>query len=142
MTGIVMALLAGLIMSVQGVFNTRLKEASGIWLSNGWVHFSGFVFCLLMWLIFERVGFTKLFQVENKMYLLGGVLGAFIVYTVIVSISELGPAGAIMIILISQMIVAYLIEVFGLFGSDKVGFELNKLIGVAFMLVGIIVFQR
>lgn len=56
---------------------------------------------------------------ENKYTLLGGVIGAFITITVIQSMGALGPAKAAMLIVISQLIVAYLIELMGLFGVDK-----------------------
>ncbi len=73
--------------------------------------------------------------------LLGGVIGAFITLTVIKSMGSLGPARAVMLIVISQLIVAYLIEIFGLFGTEKVAFEWRKLIGMAVSIIGIIIFK-
>lgn len=128
-------------MSVQGVFNTRVTKVSSVWVSNGWVHFTGLCVCILFWIFTDRYNISKLFKVENKYYLLGGVLGSFIVYTVIKGISGLGPCLATMIILIVQVSSACLIEMFGLFGTDKVGFEMNKIIGVGIMIAGIIIFQ-
>ena len=58
-------------------------------------------------------------RVDNKVSLLGGVIGAFITFTVVKSVSELGIAKAEITIVVSQVIVAYLIELFGLFGSKK-----------------------
>ena len=46
-------------------------------------------------------------------------MGAFITLTVIKSMDSLGPAKAVMLIVIAQLIVAYLIELFGLFGVEK-----------------------
>jgi transporter family-2 protein len=46
-----------------------------------------------------------------------------------------------MLILISQLIIAYLIELFGFFGTEQIAFDWKKLIGVLVMIVGIIVFQ-
>ncbi len=54
---------------------------------------------------------------------------------------SLGPARAVMLIVISQLIVAYLIEIFGLFGTEKVAFEWRKLIGMAVSIIGIIIFK-
>ena len=73
--------------------------------------------------------------------LLGGVIGAFITVTVIQSMSSLGPARAAMLIVIAQLAVAYLIEVFGIFGVEKVGFEWRKLIGMAVAIAGIVIFK-
>lgn len=73
--------------------------------------------------------------------LLGGVIGAFITYTVVKSMSSLGPAQAVMIIVVSQLLVSYLIEVFGLFGVEKVAFEWKRLLGMALAIAGIILFK-
>ena len=74
--------------------------------------------------------------------LLGGVMGALITYTVIRSMSNLGPAEAVMIIVTAQVLVAYLIELFGLFGVEKVDFQWSKLIGVLLAVGGIILFKK
>ena len=72
-----------------------------------------------------------LWQVDNKYTLLGGVIGAFITITVIQSMGALGPAKAAMLIVISQLAVAYVIELFGLFGVDKEPFEWRKILWIA-----------
>ncbi len=73
--------------------------------------------------------------------LLGGVIGALITYTVIKSIDSLGPGQGILIIVTSQLLVAYLIELFGIFGVDKVGFQWQKLMGIIISIGGIILFK-
>ena len=81
------------------------------------------------------------FSVKPKYMLLGGVIGAFITYTVIKSMGMLGPAKAVMLIVISQLIVAWLIELFGVFGVEKQPFDLRKAIGMAVAVVGVILFK-
>ena len=83
-----------------------------------------------------------MFHMENKYMLLGGVIGAFITLTVIKSMNSLGPAQAVMLIVISQIIIAYLIEGFGLFGVEKTGFEWRKVIGALISIVGIFIFHK
>lgn len=39
--------------------------------------------CAIMWVIDGRPDIMKLFKVDNKITLLGGVIGAFITFTVI-----------------------------------------------------------
>ncbi|NLK65646.1 MAG: DMT family transporter [Tissierellia bacterium] len=140
--GIVFALLAGLLMSVQGVFNTRLMESSNMWAATSWVHISAFAASISLWFFTGREALFSVFDVSGKLYLFSGVIGAFITYTVIKGISDLGPAYATMLILLAQLIVSYLIEVFGLFGTEKISFEWIKFIGVALMVSGIMVFCR
>ena len=83
----------------------------------------------------------EIFAVEPKYYLLGGVIGAFITFTVIAGMSALGPAKAAMLIVISQLAVAYVIELFGLFGVDKEPFEWRKILGLLIAISGIVIFK-
>ena len=62
--------------------------------------------------------------------------------TVIKSMNILGPAKAVLLIVISQIIIAYLIEVFGMFGVEKVDFQWSKLMGAIIAIVGIFIFER
>jgi transporter family-2 protein len=142
MIGIIFALLAGLLMSVQGVFNTRVMDSSSMWVTNSWVQFTAFLVCIVMWFFTGKENLLSVFNVDNKLYLFGGVIGAFITFTVIKSISNLGPIYATMLILIAQLVVSCAIETFGLFGTEKLCFEWSKLIGVALMIAGIIIFKK
>ena len=141
MTGFLIALISGALMSVQGVFNTQVTKTTGMWVSNGWVQFSAFVVCIAAWLIAGRDSVGALARVEPKYMLLGGVIGAFITITVIQSMGSLGPAKSVMLIVISQLIVAYLIELFGLFGAQKQPFEWRKVLGMLISIAGIVIFK-
>ena len=55
--------------------------------------------------------------------------------------ASLGPAKAVLLIVISQLLVAYLIELFGWFGVEKNEFQMTKLIGIIVAVAGFIVFQ-
>lgn len=141
MWGIIIALASGALMSLQGVFNTEVTKQTSIWVSAGWVQFSAFLACVVMWFFSGREEIGGLMQVEPKYMLAGGLMGALITYTVIKSMESLGPAKSVLLIVISQIIVAYGIEVFGLFGVDKTGFEWRKVIGAVIAIAGIIIFR-
>ena len=141
MWGILIALLSGALMSVQGVFNTELTKQTSLWVSTGWVQISAFLVCVAAWLFTGRESVGALMKVENKYILLGGVIGAFITVTVIQSMSSLGPAKAAMLIVIAQLAVAYLIELFGMFGVEKVDYQWRKLLGMAIAIAGIVIFK-
>ena len=119
MVGFLIAVLSGVLMSVQGIFNTQVTKASSIWSAN--------VFAV--------------FRSEPKYLLLGGVLGAGITWTVIKAMAMLGPARAVLFIVVAQIAAAYLVELFGLFGVEKAAWEWRKAIGLAVAAVGIAVFQ-
>lgn len=142
MWGFIIALISGALMSIQGVFNTGITKSSSMWAANSWVQLTAFLVCVIAWFVTGKQNAMGMFHVENKYMLLGGVIGAFITMTVIKGMNSLGPAKAVLIIVISQIIVAYLIELFGLFGVDKVPFQWSKLVGALVAIVGIFIFHR
>jgi transporter family-2 protein len=141
MWGILIALLSGALMSVQGVFNTEVTKQTSLWVSTGWVQFSAFLVCVLAWFFTGRQSIGALWQIDNKYTLLGGMIGAFITITVIQSMGALGPARAAMLIVIAQLSVAYLIELFGLFGVQRQPFQWQKVLGMAISILGIVIFK-
>lgn len=143
MWGIIIALISGALMSIQGVFNTGVTKQAGNWLTNSWVQLTGFIVCVVIWLIKERQenAISSLFQVDHKYMLLGGLIGAFITLTVIISMKNLGPAQAVLLIVISQVVVAYLIELFGWFSVERTGFQWSKLVGVLVAVAGLVIFK-
>lgn len=141
MWGVLVALLSGALMSIQGVFNTQVTKQTSLWVSTGWVQFSAFLVCILAWFFTGRQSIGALWQIENRYTLLGGVIGAFITITVIQSMGTLGPARAAMLIVISQLVIAWVLELFGMFGMEKQPFEWRKLLGMAVAIAGIILFK-
>ena len=141
MIGFFIALISGALMSIQGVFNTQVTKDSSIWVANVFVQLTALLVCLGAWLCVDCSSFGALFKVEPKYMLLGGAIGAFITYTVIKSMEMLGPARAVMLIVIAQLIVAYVIELFGWFGVEKQPLEWRKIIGMIIAIAGIIIFK-
>ncbi len=141
MVGFFIAVLSGICMSVQGVFNTEVTKQSGLWVTNVFVQASAMFVCFIVWVLTDRSSFGALFKVEPKYMLLGGAIGAVITYTVIKSMDAMGPAKAVMFIVTAQVISAYLIEVLGLFGVEKQPFEWRKVLGMCIAIAGIVVFK-
>ncbi len=140
MWGYIIALLSGLLMSVQGVMNTGVTRQTSIWVAAGFVQLSAFVICVIAWLVTGRESVSALWSVSPKYMLAGGVIGSFITITVIKSMSLLGPAKSVMLIVVMQIITAYVIELLGLFGSEKASFSWGKVIGAVISIVGIVIF--
>ncbi len=141
MLGMIIALISGALMSIQGVLNTQLTKQTSVWVSNSWVQFSALIICLGAWAVTDRKSFAMLWQVEHKYVLLGGIIGAFITLTVILSMKNLGPAQAALLIVVAQLAVAYVIELFGWFDVEKTQFSWVKLVGLLIAVGGITLFQ-
>ena len=140
MAGFIIAIISGALMSLQGVFNTNVTKSSSIWVAAGFVQITAFVTCLVMWFFNRRPEIGGIFRVDNKLSLLGGVIGAFITFTVVKSVSELGIAKAEITIVVAQVIMAYIIELFGLFGSKKAEFSWLKLLALVIAVGGVFMF--
>lgn len=141
MIGFLIALLSGALMSIQGVFNTQVTKSSGIWAANVFVQFTALLVCIGAWFMTERSPLGNVFRVQPKYMLLGGVIGAFITYTVIKGMDVLGPAQAVLLIVVAQLAVAYVIELFGWFGVEKQPWSIRKVIGMAVAIAGIVIFK-
>ena len=142
MWGIIIGMISGALMSVQGVFNSEVTKQSSVWLAAAFVQISAFVVCVAAWFVTGRDGtIGSLWQVHPKYMLLGGAIGAFITYTVIQAMNQCGPARAVVFIVTAQIIVAYVIELMGIFGVDKQPFEWRRVLGMAICIGGIILFK-
>ena len=49
MFGMLISILSGALMSIQGVFNTAVTKQSGIWIASGFVQFTALLVCILQW---------------------------------------------------------------------------------------------
>ena len=123
MAGFIVAIISGALMSLQGVLNTNVTKASSIWVAAGFVQLTALATCIIMWLFNGRPDISGIFQVENKISLLGGVIGAFIT-------------------LVAQVTVAYIIELMGLFGSKKADFSWLKLLALIIAMGGVFMFYN
>lgn len=141
MWGIIFSIISGVAMSVQGVFNTQLTKKIGVWETTVLTQGIALLTALIV-LFFAGDGSFKNLRDANKLYLLAGVLGTVITFTVIQSMSDLGPAVAVATILVAQLVAAALINHFGWFGTEVVHTSvIRQLIGVAVMITGIIIFK-
>ena len=140
MWGIIIALLSGLLMSVQGVMNTSVTRQTSLWLSAGFVQLSALIVCIVAWFFTGRQNLMDLTKVTPKYLLLGGIIGAFITITVVKSMEFLGPAKSVMLIVVMQIVSAYIIELFGWFGAEKTKFYWGKVIGGLIAIIGIVIF--
>ncbi|MCM8709640.1 DMT family transporter [Clostridium sp. SYSU_GA19001] len=140
MMGVIFSIIAGIAMSLQGVFNTRLGDKIGTYETNVLVQSIALVLSIIALLVAGNGDFRNL-KDANKLYLLGGALGVVITVTVMLGIKSLGTTCSISIILVAQLTAAALIDAFGLFDSTKVVFGTTKIIGVILMIAGILIFK-
>ena len=141
MLGFIFCVIAGAAMSVQGVWNTRLGEHIGTMEANAFVQATAAARAAAG-LLFSRTGSVQALGGAPWYCMLGGALGLVITLTVMLGIGALSPTVAISAILISQLLVAALIDAFGLFGAERVSFGGTKFLGLGLMAAGLLIFKR
>lgn len=140
MLAIIYAIVSGISMTLQGVFNTRLEEKLGTWETNLVAQATALIITLIIVFFFGK-GNLKAIKDVNKIYLLSGFLGVIIIFTVMKSIGAMGATCGIGVILVAQLASAGVIDAFGLFGSEKISFGFKEIIGVTIMIIGIVIFK-
>ena len=66
--GILVALLSGALMSIQGVLNTAVTKQTSVWVAAGWVQLTAFFSCILLWMVSGRQPVGGLLQVAKAVY--------------------------------------------------------------------------
>jgi len=140
MLGVLFAAMAGICISLQNVFNTRVGDGVGAIEATVVVHVVGLIASIIMVVLVGGGDLTKIAEVD-KIYLFGGALGVAIVIGVIKGVTMLGAAQAVMVVMLAQLAVAYLIDTMGLFGMNRVPISFTKVAGLLIVLAGISVFR-
>jgi len=138
--GILYAVAAGLMISLQNVFVTRTGEKVGFWEANTMIHGFGFLLALTILFSVGRSGTESIFDVR-KIYWIGLFIGVLIVFSVMQGVMQLGVGYAIPVMLTSQIIGSIVISRFGLFEEKLLVPSPLNLLGVVFLLGGVVLTQ-
>ncbi len=139
--GVIFSILAGVFIALQSIFNARLGEAAGLWPSNAFVHGSGFIFAFIILLVVGSSINISSFTTIKPYYLLGGVLGVGIIFSVMQGVTLLGASFAITIVIVTQVLLSFFVNYFGLFGEPIIAISLPRIIGLILMITGLIIYQ-
>lgn len=139
--GYLIAALSGVLMSLQGILNTEVTKQTSVWVSAAWVQVTALAVSVIAWKVTGGSSFLAIKDVTPRYMLLGGVIGAFITITVIMSMGSVGPAQATMFIVVAQVIFSWLVELAGLFGVEKTSFSWSKMAGMVLAIAGMLIFK-
>ena len=140
LVGFIFAVIAGISMSVQGIFNTRVSEKLGVWQTNILVQGTALLLAIFVFFVLKPGTFTEIKNV-NKIYLTGGFFAVIITFTVMEAIKKVGITAAVSTILVAQLTSASLIDYLGIFQANCTKFDVSKIIGVIVMITGILIFK-
>ena len=141
MSGFSLAILAGVLISLQSVFNTKVNENVGQWLTTAWVLGIGLISSIVFYIITENSISIKVYT-TNYLFYVSGLFGIGLIICIMIAIKNLGPAYTVLISLITQLVVALSIDTFGLFGMESVPLQINKLVGIGLLIFGVGIFKN
>ena len=141
MSGFSLAILAGVLISLQSVFNTKVNENVGQWLTTTCVLGIGLISSILFYIITENSISIKVYT-TNYLFYVSGLFGIGLIICIMGAIKSLGPAYTVLISLITQLVVALCIDTFGLFGMESIPLQINKLVGIGLLIFGVGIFKN
>lgn len=141
MSGFSLAILAGVLISLQSVFNTKVNENVGQWLTTACVLGIGLIGSIVFYIITENSISIKVYT-TNYLFYVSGLFGIGLIICIMIAIKNLGPAYTVLISLITQLVVALSIDTFGLFGMESVPLQINKLVGIGLLIFGVGIFKN
>lgn len=130
--------LSGVAIAVQAILNGQLRIAIGSPLIAALISFLTGTLLLLLLIGITRPSIPSLAVLQQVSWLkwTGGLLGAFFVLAVIVSIQKIPSANLFALIITSQFITALVIDHFGWFGAIQTSANPMKIAGVVLLIAG------
>jgi transporter family-2 protein len=141
LAGILMALVSGIAVGLQSAFNVALQKHIGLAGLMLWVHFVGLIVAVPIVLLVEPSAYGKIFSLRSSglpfYVILAGALGLIVVPGVAFAIQRSDPAITFSVIMIGQLVIAMLMQQFGLLGVERAPIHLNQWLGLALIVGGV-----
>lgn len=141
-TLIIIGVLAGFLPPLQTAINGKLRIATGSLLGATFISFFvGTIILIILILITKRRIDFPLYDTQKRRIpiwtYMGGIFGIFIVTGNIVLLPALGSVLTTMIFLLGQMVMASVIDQFGMFNLQKRKIDSRRIAALVFTVVGI-----
>lgn len=138
--GMVLAAMAGAAISLQTVFNNKVNEKTGSWMTTTLALGMGFLFAFIPVVILEPQTLVQLVQMETW-YWFGGVIGVGVVFSLVQAMKRLGPTFTISVVLVAQLGTALLWDSTGWLGLEQIPLSPMKVLGILLILAGVLLFS-
>lgn len=138
---LIIALTAGVALATQSAINTQLAKAmSGEAVIATFISFAvgTIVLFFIAWVKTDLWGNLSTVPSQPWWKLIGGVLGAVVVFTTVLLAPKLGITAMLFFIIVGQLITATTIDHFGLIGMPIREVNITKLIGLIIVAFGLV----
>jgi bacterial/archaeal transporter family-2 protein len=131
-----LAFIGGIAIAFQDKINGGLGKKIGI-IEGAFTSFSTGALTLLIMIIFFGKGNLLAISTVPKWQLIGGVLGAFYVTTMVLVVPKIGVTTTIISVIIGQILVAMIIDHFGLLGGMRIPINGKKLVAIFLFFISV-----
>ena len=138
---LIVALAAGVALATQSAINTQLAKAmSGEAVIATFISFAvgTIVLFFIAWVKTDLWGNLSTVPSQPWWKLIGGVLGAIVVFTTVLLAPKLGITAMLFFIIVGQLITATTIDHFGLIGMPIREVNITKFIGLIIVAFGLV----
>ena len=138
---LIIALAAGVALATQSAINTQLAKAmSGEAVIATFISFSvgTIVLFFIAWVKTDLWGNLSTVPSQPWWKLIGGILGAVVVFTTVLLAPKLGITAMLFFIIVGQLITATTIDHFGLIGMPIREVNITKFIGLIIVAFGLV----
>ena len=138
---LIIALAAGVALATQSAINTQLAKAmSGEAVIATFISFAvgTVVLFFIAWVKTDLWGNLSAIPSQPWWKLIGGVLGAIVVFTTVLLAPKLGITAMLFFIIVGQLITAATIDHFGLIGMPIREVNITKFIGLILVAFGLV----
>ncbi len=141
---LLMGLLAGAVAPVQAGVNAELRQFSGHAVWTALASFSIGTLTLLSYFLVARLPWPEAASLGRAPWWawLGGLLGAYYVLSAVIVAPRIGAAVFVALIIAGQLIVALVLDHFGLVGYRPHPVNLARVLGTFFLLTGVLLIHR
>ena len=140
-----LALLAGVALATQTGINAQLRSVVGSPVLATLISFLVGTLVLVLYVsLFERDSFDAVRQMKGMAFykILGGIIGAAYVCSVIVLAPKIGAANLLALIVGGQILFALFLDHFGLLGFQQHSFNVFRLAGACLLIGGVVLILK
>jgi transporter family-2 protein len=135
---LLLVLVVGVLIAVQPAINSQLSRHTGS-IGAAFVSLAGSALAIGIVLVASgNAGRLSGVGDVSPVYLTGGLMGAFNVTVALLAISRIGAGGVVAVSITSQLIVAALLDHFGLLGLRHSVLTPATVLGFVFLLAGVV----
>ena len=142
-TWIILALLSGAFLPIQGGLNSRLGKTIESPVHASLISFVVGAISIALYCLITRqhVLWTGLKTAPAYLWL-GGILGAFYVTAIILAFPRIGPALTFGLVVAGQMIMSVLLDHFNILVVQPQPVNIWKVLGIVFIISGVIIIRK